>query len=193
MGPNETRYALGLPADGHLVRIPLLSSANPWYNLTAAATNTKASSVTATGTTAAITYASLRFLGLLVRVSASAMAGPVQFQVTSALAQGGNQVIYGNQQGLVQPRAITQGTAANTAWGAGTIFIPGMRTKPPLSRTQTVQVKLAANFLTSTVKFATPVIATVEAICSAISDPAAERERVRYVDEDERPRRRGRF
>lgn len=155
---------LSLPREGDLVRIPFLFNGNTYNTLSVTAT-AAGSTTTVTGTTAAITYAKLRLLAVLVEVAVVGTAAQLNahLRLNSINVAGGIPCLYGIQTGVVELYTSTTGSAK--------LLVPSLRDNPIIHVNQTVSCQAS---LVSFGGAALTAFGSVQAICERISDPEAQ-------------------
>lgn len=161
---------LSLPREGDLVRIPFLFTGNTWGNLAVAASPTAIAAVSASATTAAITYAKLRLLAVLVEVTVNGTAGDIHghLRLNSISAAGGIPCLYGIQTTVVEQVGDNQA-------GFAKLFVPSLRDNPIIHVNQTVSAQVSiVNFITGAGQAGHTYRVAASAICERISDPEAQ-------------------
>jgi hypothetical protein len=159
---------LDLPPQGKLVRVPFLVSGADYADLSMAISGGATSTDSQEMATAGITYAKLKVRGFVARFTgkvATASEGNVHTWLNNGKVDGGIDLFYGKQLGIVEWKTTTTGD--------GIIVVGSVRDDSVIHRNQVARVTVGATQF-GALTGALALFAQCELICETLDDPMAE-------------------
>jgi hypothetical protein len=167
-GDNMQDVFLDLPPQGKLVRVPFLVSGSEYADLSMAIAAGATSTDSQEMATAGITYAKLKVRGFVARFTAKAAVaseGNIHTWLNSGKVDGGIDLFYGKQLGIVEWKTTTLGD--------GVVVVGSVRDDSIIHRNQVARVTVGATQF-GALTGALALFAQCELICETIDDPMAE-------------------